>query len=512
MAGFRLGDLVRGGEAARRAAPALVQGPVTRTYADLDARSSQVAQALLAAGVRAGDRVPVLAKNCIELVEVVFGALKMGAVAAPVNWRLTAPEVAAVLADSGAPLVVAGADLEAVARAATDGRDVRVVVLGEEYESWLGAQPATDPASPETDHTVVLQLYTSGTTGAPKGVMLDHANLSVLARASSTLQFGPGSVNLVAMPMFHIGGIGPALIGLYAGARSVVVAEFEPVAVLDLLERERVTNAFLVPAALAMLAAVPGAADRDWSALESLSYGASPITATSLRTIMATFRTPMMQVYGMTETTGAIVQLDPADHDPGGPREYLLRSAGKAYDGIELRIVDPATGAPLPSGTVGELLVRGDAVTPGYWGRPAETAAARTDDGWLHTGDAGYLDPDGYLFLTDRIKDMIVSGAENVYPIEVENVLAEHPDVADVAVIGVPDQRWGEAIKAVVVPRAGAVLDPDELLAWSRGRLAGYKRPRSVDIVTALPRNPSGKILKRELRAPYWAGVGRSIG
>jgi acyl-CoA synthetase (AMP-forming)/AMP-acid ligase II len=510
--GFRLVELVRsdGGVAdpGRRSRVAMTCGLVSRTYEELDERSSRVAQALLAAGVRAGDRVLVLDKTSIEFFEVLFGALKMGAVCAPVNWRLTAPEVAAIAADSGAPLVVAGPDLEVTARTATD---IPVVVTGPQYEAWLAAVPALDPLAAEDDDTVALQLYTSGTTGVPKGVMLDNRNFSTLVDAARMLEYGPASVNLLAMPIFHIGGAGPGLIGLFAGARTVVVPEFDPVRVLDLLEHERVTNAFLVPAALAFLAAVPGAADRDWSALESLSYGASPITVETLRRILATFKTPMMQVYGMTETTGAIVQLAPEDHDPGGPREHLLRSAGRPYPWVSLRIVDPAGGGELPAGEVGELLVRSDAVTAGYWHRPEESAAAFTD-GWLHTGDAGYLDAEGYLFLTDRIKDMIVSGAENVYPIEVENVLSEHPGIADVAVIGVPDERWGETVKAVVVARPGVELDPDEVLAFSRGRLAGFKRPRSVDIVDALPRNPSGKILKKELRAPYWVTAGRGIG
>ncbi len=508
---FAVSSLVRGGDAARRSRTAFVCQGVERTYADLDERSNRAGQALIAAGVEPGERVLVLDRNSIEFFEVLFGAVKAGAVAAPVNLRLTAAEIAAIVADSGARLLVAGGPLEPLARAAVAGTEVRVVVTGADYEAWLAAASADDPGADDGPDTVVLQLYTSGTTGVPKGVMLDNRNLTALTTAADLMAYDDDSVSLLAMPFFHIGGAGPGLLGLYAGARNVVVPEFEPTTVLDLLEHERVTTAFLVPAALAMLAAIPGAADRDWSALQSLAYGASPITAGSLRTIIATFRAPMKQVYGMTETTGAIVQLEPEDHDPGGPREHLLRSAGKPYPWVELKIVDPATGAEQPTGEVGELLVRAGAVTPGYWRKPEETAAALVD-GWLHTGDAGYVDAEGYLFLTDRIKDMIVSGAENVYPIEVESVLSEHPGVADVAVIGVPDERWGETVKAVVVAKPGAELDPEELLAWSRERLAGFKRPRSIDVVDALPRNPTGKILKKELRAPYWEGVGRSIG
>lgn len=510
--GFRLTALVRGGDEARRAKPALelADGGRTLTYAELDERSSRAAQALLALGVRPGERVPLLDLNGLAMFELAFGAQKMGAVFTPVNWRLTPAEVGVILADAGASVVVAGPAFVDLARAAAPG--VRIVVTGEEWDRLVDEADPLDPGEPQTDDTVVLQLYTSGTTGQPKGVLTTNRNLSALAEAGALLEYGPDSINMVAMPNFHIGGIGPAFIGIWAGCRNLVVPMFAPAPVLDLMERERVTNAFLAPAVYSMLAAVPGAADRDWSALESLSYGASPITVEALRTVLATFRTPMMQVYGMTETTGAIVQLAPEDHDPGGPREHLLRSAGRPYPWVELQIADVVTGAALPAGAVGEVQVRSDAVSPGYWNRPEESALARTADGWLRTGDAGYLDPEGYLFLTDRLKDMIVTGAENVYPIEVENVLAEHPAIADVAVIGVPDARWGETVKAVVVARPGVVLDPDEVLAWSRDRLAGFKRPTSVDVVAELPRNPSGKILKKDLRAPYWQGAGRSIG
>ncbi|MEO3828387.1 AMP-binding protein [Actinomadura sp. B10D3] len=256
---------------------------------------------------------------------------------------------------------------------------------------------------------------------------------------------------------------------------------------------------------------VPGADARDYSALRAITYGASPITSEVLRRALHTFNAPLFQLYGMTETTGAIVQLDPEDHDPEGPRSHLMRSAGRPYTWVEIKIVEPGGDAERATGEVGEVLTRSPQNTPGYWKRPEETERLLAADGWLRTGDAGYVDADGYLFLTDRIKDMIVTGAENVYPIEVEEVLAAHPAIADVAVIAVPDERWGETVKAVVVLAPGAVLSEDEVLAYARERLAGFKRPRSVDFVDALPRNPSGKILKKDLRAPYREGLGRTI-
>jgi long-chain acyl-CoA synthetase len=264
-----------------------------------------------------------------------------------------------------------------------------------------------------------------------------------------------------------------------------------------------VTNAVLVPTMLQMLSSVPGAAERDYSALRSIAYGAAPITTPVLKASLRTFGCPLFGLYGLTESTGGVVVLEPEDHDPGGPREHLLRSAGRPYPWVELKIVDPVSGEPLGSHAVGEVWLRAPNVTAGYFNRPAETAAALTPDGWLRTGDGGFLDDEGYLFLTDRIKDMIVSGGENVYPVEVEETLAQHAGVADVAVIGVPDPHWGEAVKALIVPRPGTRTAPEDLIAFARERLAGYKLPRSVDFVAELPRTPSGKVLKRELRERY---------
>ncbi len=360
---------------------------------------------------------------------------------------------------------------------------------------------------------MVLQLYTSGTTGLPKGVMLTNGNCSGLMDVAEAWDVDETSVSLVAMPLFHIGGSGWANVALARGGTDVLVPMVDPAGLIDTIEQSQITNAFLVPAVLQMMCAVPGAENRDYSSLRSIAYGASPITTAALTRTLEVFRAPLFQVYGLTETTGAITELSATDHDPGGPRQHLLRSAGRPYPWVELKAVDPATGEQCDPGEVGEIWTRSRQNSPGYWSKPDDTAAAFDADGWLHTGDAGYLDADGFVFLTDRIKDMIVTGAENVYPIEVESALSEHPEVADVAVIGVPDERWGETVKAVVVRRPGSGLSEEELLAWAKDHLAGFKRPRSVDFVEELPRNPSGKLLKRVLRAPYWADAeGRHIG
>jgi long-chain acyl-CoA synthetase len=308
--------------------------------------------------------------------------------------------------------------------------------------------------------------------------------------------------------MFHIGGIGWAYLGLVCGATTILVTEFDAEAVLDLLEHDRVTNAVFVPTILQMLAAVPGAAGRDFSSLRSIAYGASPITTPVLKAALRTFRAPLFGVYGLTETTGGVVQLSPGDHDPDGDREHLLRSAGRPMPWVEMRIVDPMDQRECGVGEVGEVWLRAPNVMAGYYKRDAETASALTDDGWLRTGDGGYRDENGYLFLTDRIKDMIVSGGENVYPIEVEEALSRHPGVLDVAVIGVPHERWGETVKALVVRAPGSSTNAEELVAFARTQLAGYKLPRAIDFVTDLPRSPAGKVLKRDLRARHVASAG----
>jgi long-chain acyl-CoA synthetase len=501
----RVADVIRRHAARRPEAVALRQGERELAYGDLDERSNRLAQALLARGVRAGARVAYLDRSSPEVVELLFAASKGGAVLVPLNWRLAAPELAAVLADAQAPVLIAGPDYRELAENALErlspGPDL--VVVGKEYERWLAAHEPRDPGGRGEAGDVIVQMYTSGTTGVPKGVLTTHGNLAVTAQTSRRWAFDDRSVSLTPLPMFHIGGIGWAYCGLWHGATTVLVRDFEPTAVLDILERRRVTNAVLVPTMLQMLTAVPGAADRDYSALRTIAYGAAPITTPVLKASLRTFGCGLLGLYGLTESTGGVVALEPEDHDPGGPREHLLRSAGRPYPWVELRIADPISGDPLGPHQVGEVWLRGPNVTPGYFNRDAETAAALTNDGWLRTGDGGYVDEHGYLFLTDRIKDMIVTGGENVYPVEVEEALAQHADVAEVAVIGVPHPHWGEAVKALIVTRPGAPASAEELIAFARARLAGYKLPRSVDFVTELPRTPSGKVLKRELRRRY---------
>ena len=516
---WTLATIVRTHGRERGARRMITYGSRGISYAEMDARSSQVASGLAAEGVVAQDRVAFIDKNGPEYFEVLFGGGKINAVNVAVNWRLAPAEMEYTINDAAAKMLFVGAEffphLAEIERRLPTVK--KVVALGahpqhESYAGWTAQQPARDPGTESAPADVAMQLYTSGTTGLPKGAMLTNANLGTLVPSVSLpWSLDESSVNAVAMPLFHIGGSGWALCGMWHGCHSILFREFVPAEILDALVRHRVTNALFVPAMLQFLAAVPGAAERDYSALRSIVYGASPITDQVLLRAMATFRCPFIQVYGLTETTGAITELAYADHDPEGPRAHLLRSAGKPYPWVELRIVDPDTGAERARGEVGELWTRSVQNMKGYWNKPEETARVFADDGWLKTGDAGYVDAEGYVFLTDRVKDMIVSGGENIYPAEVENALSSHPDLADVAVIGVPDDRWGETVKAIVVARAGASPSADDVIAHARARLAGYKCPTSVDFVEALPRNPSGKLLKRQLREPYWKGHTRRI-
>jgi long-chain acyl-CoA synthetase len=502
-----------------------VAGDERRSWGEGFAAACRVAQACLRDGLGVGDRIAFLDRNGIGYFDFLFGGGLLGAVNVAVNWRLTPLEMAAIIDDSEASLLVVHADyLSALADMKSDLPSVkRIVVLGggdascedaraRGYGEWIAGCPAEDPGHVGAPEEVSMQLYTSGTTGLPKGVMLTNANLSTaIEAAGDTFHISDDTVSLVAMPLFHIGGSGWALCAMSRGGRSVILRDVDPALLLALIDSEGITEMFLVPAVLMVLLATPALADTDFSSLRLIFYGASPISEDVLVKCMASFGCGFCQVYGMTETTGAITALPFEDHDPSGPRRGLLRSAGKPHESVELRIVDPDTGGDAELGEIGEVWTRSAYNMAGYWGKAQETAATVNADGWLRTGDAGYFDAEGYLYLHDRIKDMIVSGGENIYPAEVENVLLAHPDIVDAAVIGVPDPKWGETVKAIAVLAPDATLDEAAVIEHCRQNLAHYKCPTSVDTTDGLPRNPSGKILKRELRAPYWAGKERAI-
>jgi long-chain acyl-CoA synthetase len=520
MAGS-LADLIRTQGRDRPGAPALVAGGLRRSFADLDRRASQVGAALASSGVVAGSRVAFVGKNSAPFFELLFGASKVGAVTVPVNWRLVPGEVADIVADAAAEVVVVGPELVATVApvvAALPAVQRVLVPRGSEvlgvhdYDRFVDAAPAVDPGHEPAADDVALQLYTSGTTGRPKGAMLTNRNIwGMLPFTARDWGFDERSVNLIALPNFHVGGVGWALVGVYAGATSVVLPEFAVDAVLDAIAANRVTHVVLVPAVLPALLAAQRTSGADVSSLRYVVYGASPISERVLADAVESLPCRFIQGYGLTETVGAVIHLLPDDHRLAEASRHRLRSAGRPMEGVEVRVVEPATGREVATGDVGEIWLRSPRVMLGYWNQPEETRRAVTPDGWLRTGDAGHIDADGYVYLSDRVKDLIVSGGENIYPAELENVLMAHPAVADVAVIGVPSERWGETPKALVVPAGEPAPDEGELIAFCRSRLAHYKCPTSVELVEGLPRNATGKVLKTELRAPYWSDRDRHV-
>jgi acyl-CoA synthetase (AMP-forming)/AMP-acid ligase II len=513
-----LADISRQQARTRGGDTAMVFQDSTTTFAELDRNASRVANGLIALAQPPQARIGYFGKNSDRYFEVMLGALKANTVTVGVNWRLAAPEVAYVLNDAGCEVLFADAEfaptIENITSECPRLRHRIVVDHARDgwshYPGWRDAQQSEEPDVAIMPDDDAIQLYTSGTTGHPKGVQLTNANYLAFFRAAQEARWGDfqsGDANLVAMPNFHVAGTNMGLATLAQGAVAIIQREVNPIEILDLIARHHIRSAFLVPAVIAMLVQHPRTRETDLSSLHNMFYGASPIAEALLTEAQATFAgCGFTQLYGLTETVGVATALQPADHIA---EKGLLRSCGKPYPGIEVKTVD-AAGRENKPGEVGEIVIRGGVVMKGYWNKPEATAAA-IRDGWFHTGDAGYFDAEGYLYIHDRIKDMIVSGAENIYPAEVENALFGHPAVADVAVIGVPDDKWGEAVKAVIVLKPGAVLRAEDLIAFARARIAGYKVPKSVDFVAALPRNPSGKILRRELREAYWAGKHRRV-
>jgi long-chain acyl-CoA synthetase len=510
-----LADLVNPARLADPHRTALVFEDIAYTFAQLDDRATMTARALMHSGVKRGMRVGFLAKNHPDYFTVMFACAKLGAVLVPLNWRLAPPELAYVLNDAEVTILVIDPvmighissvldDLPRMGQLVPLGTDT-IVRNGQQhsaFESWLqdthDEQRGDIASSTACGDEVCLQFYTSGTTGYPKGVMLTHANLlHNLPEVARSWRVDTQSITLVSAPTFHIGGTTWALIAMFTGGTTILLREVITAEILKAIDAKHVTAAMFPSGILQLMLEAPDTAAYDLSSLQTIVYGASPISETTLAKAMQLFNADFLHNYGLTEATGTVVQLEAHDHDPVH-WPHLLRSCGKPRAGVELRIVEPDSFTDVDDGVVGEVVIRTRQNMKGYWKHPAETKRALSSDGWLRTGDLGYLD-DGYLYLCDRLNDMIISGSENVYPAEVENVIMKHPAVADAAVIGVPDDRWGEAVKAVVVP-AGIPPDPAELIAFARSRLAHYKCPRHVEFVAALPRNAAGKVLKTKLR------------
>ena len=498
----------------------------TWTFGEVDAESNRVAQGLASLGVGPGDRVACLTRHMADCALLLLAACKLGAVCMPVNWRLAAPEIEYIvdhglarfmLVDEEFAPTLAKAKLPSLLKTvSTDAPAGQVLASGHpSFAGWRAPFEARDPGHDAGLDDTTLQLYSSGTTGLPKGVELSNRGfMEVCEMGPPVTGFTAGKVMLNALPTFHIAGMGNLVMPLWAGAKVVFLPDFVPSQAVRAIEQHRVTHSFMVPAMILFMLQTPESKTADFSSLEVISYGGSPISDSVLVEALKTLRCGLFQVYGMTEAP-LLTQLPPEDHNPEGPRAHLLRSAGKPSPGVRIRIVRGADGQDAAEGEVGEIWVHTRQNMKGYWRNPKATEETfpegkQDGTGWMRTGDAGYL-KDGYLFIHDRIKDMVISGGENIYPAEVENVLARHPAVLECAIIGVPDAKWGEAVKACVVLKPGARATEREVIDFMRENMAHYKCPKSVDFLPSLPRNPTVKLLKRVLREPYWADRDRAV-
>lgn len=490
---------------------------VRLSWRQVNARACRWAHALRRLGVQRGDRVALYARNSHQWVEALFGILKLGAVAVTVNYRLTAPEVAYIVNHAGARALVCGTAETATAVAVAGLAPSLQWLIGingaqgsglAEYEALLAESAETEPLldAPLGFHEPALLLYTSGTTGFPKGAIYTHGSLLV-GMFVHVHAIGSRRTHRVLLPspLYSAAGIAGIFCAVLVGS-SITLLNFEATAALETIQRERITFTNLVPTTIQMLLARDDIGAYDLSSLEVLLYGGSPIPAPVLRDAMT--RLPncsFRQTFAATETGCAGTVLEPREHREALENPALahrLLSCGRPQVCVEVQVFG-SDGDPLPPGEVGEIGVRTEANMLGYWNNPEATAQALRD-GWVFTGDLARVDEDGYVYLVDRKNDLIVSGALNVYPSEVERVLQTHPAVYECAVIGVPSEQWGEAVKAIVVVQPGQTLGAAELIAFCEGKLAGFKKPKSVDFVDKLPRNLTGKILRRELREPYW--------
>jgi long-chain acyl-CoA synthetase len=501
---------------------AAVCGDVRLTFRQTIERVNRLSNALAGLGIRAGDRVAVLALNCHRFFELYYAVPQMGACVVPINFRIPAAEVNYILDHAGARALFVDAALAPLAdqvrpQLATVEQFISISDAPTDgylnYEALL-ADASPGYAAPEIHGDALLGLfYTSGTTGEPKGVMLTHDNvLANVRHVEASYRYTPDEIYLHSAPMFHLADGAAVFTNAARGSTQVFIPRFDPQATLAAIERERVTHALLVPTMINFVLQVPNLADYDLSSLAHVTYGASPIAPDVLRRAMQAFGCNFGQGYGLTEAAPLLTVLSADDHRrAANGDEHLLASCGKPVTGVDVRVVD-IDGRDVKPGEVGEIIARGPNIMRGYWRRDEDTASAIID-GWLHTGDLATVDAEGYLYLVDRKKDMIVTGGENVFSTEVEAVLYAHPAVKEAAVIPVPDDQWGEAVHACVALKDNSPASADDLIEFCRPRLASYKVPRSIEIINGeLPKGGTGKILKKQLRERYWQGRERRIG
>lgn len=491
--------------------PALYSEGQMVTYGEWDRRSNQVANGLMALGTRNQARIGYLAKNDIRYFEILMGCAKSNRVVTPIGWRLKLPEILYLLNDFDVTTLFIGEEYaDYIPEIRANCTDIDTIVTIEptpgvdlSFDTWRDSQSPSSVSFSVNPDDVVLQIHTSGTTGRPKGAMLTHSN--VLAQAARCLSgeldvWKEDDIVLCALPLFHSGGTCWSLYAPFIGASNYIIRESGSAHIIEAFSHQPITKVGMVPSLIQMVLNDPSFSKEKLKSLGLISYGGSPITVELLRQCIQELSCKFVQMFGMTETCTNGTTLLAEDHDLDRP--HLLKSCGRPGKNVEIRIVD-TLGNEVPKGQTGEIVIRSASVMKGYYARP-EANAEVLRDGYYFTGDAGYFDSEGYLFLRDRIKDMIISGGENIYPAEIEQVLAMHPSIIESAAIGVPSKIWGEEVKVFVVTRPRMKVDEQEIIDHCKRHLASYKCPKTVEFMELLPRNASGKVLKRDLRAPYW--------
>jgi fatty-acyl-CoA synthase len=480
----------------------LVCEQVRRTYKEMNARANRLANALKALGVGYGDRVGILALNEPEYYDTFFGLGKIGAILVPVNYRLAGPEIQFILSDCTAKVFIFGKEYKEIVESIRNDIPTRdLIILSDEpiewaksYQTLIDQSSAEEPEIVGGDDDTLTILYTSGTTGRPKGAELTHTYYYwTSANLMCTLGQDVGNTTLIALPLFHIGALAGVPWFVHFGGKAVLLRSLDPQRFLELLQEEKVTGFGSVPALLDILKWVPNFEKYDWSSVKTILVYAAPVPVTLIKEYAAV-GIKVRQLYGLTEGNTATV-LDPEN------ALSKVGSCGKSFFHAEIRVVDD-DGKDVGPEVKGEVLLRAPNIMKGYWNRPKETAAT-IKEGWLYTGDIGKIDQDGFLYILDRKKDMIISGGENIYPAEIEDALLQHPKIADVAVIGYAHEKWGEAVKAIVIVKPGESLIEQELIDWCQGKIGRFKIPKSVVITDTIPRTPTGKILKRVLREQF---------
>lgn len=488
------------------------------SYMDLNERSNRLANALADMGISKGDRVALVDVNTNQCIETYFATAKLGAIYVPLNFRARADELAFMINDSESSVVLTGdryvplieeikGEITGVQHFVSLGAETEGML---QYETILASAPDDEPFTELDDSDLTILMFTAGTTGSPKGVMLAHQNFSEYVLNNVTpADPETEEKNILTVPMYHIAGIQAVMAAVYGGRTVVIQRQFDPAEWMRLVQEGQVDRAMMVPTMLKQLMDNPDFTKYDLSSLQVITYGAAPMPLEVIKRAIQVFPgTRFINAFGQTESAATITMLGPEDHViEGSPQEMEVKlkrlgSIGKALPDVEVKIMDE-DGSDLPPDGIGEIVARGSRIMKGYWKQDEATSATIDANGWLHTGDLGYQDEEGYIFLSGRAKDIIKRGGEMISPEELENVILEYPNVEDVAIIGVPDTEWGERVRAVIVPKKDQALDPDGIIDHCKQRLASFKKPESVVFTDELPRNPMGKILKRVLREQF---------